>query len=288
MSLPPVRWCRLLLAFLVLGVARGEETAPPPVGLKVLTAGHSFHVWMPPLVADMAKAAGIQGHEQLAISSIGGSKVIQHWDLPPERNKAKPVLLAGRADLFTMAPTFLPDPGIENFVRLGLEHNPRLRFTLQQNWVPYEDPELWLQPVKPRTLDRDTLTLPQLRAKHDPYFKLIEDHVRDLNQRIPAAKIAVVPCGEAVLALRAKVIQGAAPGVRTQNELFTDVLGHPGPQIRVLSAYCHFAVLYRRSPVGLPVPGQLAKLPEAAKLNRLLQEIAWQVVVAHPLSGVDK
>ena len=283
-----MRWCRLLLAFLVLGVARGEETAPPPVGLKVLTAGHSFHVWMPPLVADMAKAAGIQGHEQLAISSIGGSKVIQHWDLPPERNKAKPVLLAGRADLFTMAPTFLPDPGIENFVRLGLEHNPRLRFTLQQNWVPYEDPELWLQPVKPRTLDRDMLTLPQLRAKHDPYFKLIEDHVRDLNQRIPAAKIAVVPCGEAVLALRAKVIQGAAPGVRTQNELFTDVLGHPGPQIRVLSAYCHFAVLYRRSPVGLPVPGQLAKLPEAAKLNRLLQEIAWQVVVAHPLSGVDK
>jgi hypothetical protein len=243
---------------------------------------------MPPLFADMAKAAGIQGHEQLAISSIGGSKLIQHWDLPPERNKAKPVLLAGRADLFTMAPTFLPDPGIENFVRLGLEHNPRLRFTLQQNWVPYEDPELWLQPVKPRTLDRDTLTLAQLRAKHDPYFKLIEDHVRDLNQRIPAAKIAVVPCGEAVLALRAKVIQGAAPGVRTQNELFTDVLGHPGPQIRVLSAYCHFAVIYRRSPVGLPVPGQLAKLPEAEKLNRLLQEIAWQVVVAHPLSGVGK
>jgi hypothetical protein len=61
-----------------------------PAGLKVLTAGHSFHVWMPPLVAEMAKAAGIQGHEQLAISSIGGSKVIQHWDLPAEKNKAKP------------------------------------------------------------------------------------------------------------------------------------------------------------------------------------------------------
>ncbi len=257
-----------------------------PAGLKVLSAGHSFHVWMPPLVAEMAKAAGIQGHEQLAISSIGGSKVIQHWDLPPEKNKAKPVLVAGKADLFTMAPTFLPDPGIENFTKLGLEHNPKIRFTLQQNWVPFEDPEIWLSKNKPKSIDRDVLTLAQLRAKHDPYFKLIEDHVKELNQRIPAAKIAIVPSGEAVMALRDKVIKGEAPGIKTQNELFTDVLGHPGPQIRVLSAYCHYAVIYRRSPVGLPVVSQLTKLPEAEKLNRLLQEIAWKAVTGHPMSGV--
>ena len=257
-----------------------------PAGLKVLSAGHSFHVWMPPLVAEMAKAAGIQGHEQLAISSIGGSKVIQHWDLPPEKNKAKPVLVAGKADLFTMAPTFLPDPGIENFTKLGLEHNPKIRFTLQQNWVPFEDPEIWLSKNKPKSIDRDMITLAQLRAKHDPYFKQIEDHVKELNQRIPAAKIAIVPSGEAVMALRDKVIKGEAPGIKTQNELFTDVLGHPGPQIRVLSAYCHYAVIYRRSPVGLPVVSQLTKLPEAEKLNRLLQEIAWKAVTGHPMSGV--
>jgi hypothetical protein len=243
---------------------------------------------MPPLVAEMAKAAGIQGHEQLAISSIGGSKVIQHWDLPPEKNKAKPILEAGKADLFTMAPTFLPDPGIENFTKLGLEHNPKIRLTLQQNWVPFEDPELWLSKSRPKSIDRDVLTLAQLRAKHDPYFKLIEDHVKELNARIPAAKIAIVPSGEAVLALRDKVIKGEAPGIKTQNELFTDVLGHPGPQVRVLSAYCHFAVIYRRSPVGLPVNGLLAKLPEAEKLNQLLQEIAWKAVTGHAMSGVAR
>ena len=283
-----MRTLSLLLFVLSASVTlpAAEQPATPPAGLKVLTAGHSFHVWMPPLVAEMAKAAGIKGHEQLAISSIGGSKVIQHWDLPAERNKAKPVLLAGQADLFTMAPTFLPDPGIENFVKLGLEHNPKIRFTLQQNWVPYEDAELWLSKNKPKSIDRDAITTAQLRAKHDPYFKLIEDHVKELNARIPAAKIAIVPSGEAVLALRDKVIRGEAPGIKTQNELFTDVLGHPGPQIRVLSAYCHFSVIYRRSPVGLPVVSQLAKHPEAEKLNRLLQEIAWKVVTEHPLSGV--
>jgi hypothetical protein len=123
---------------------------------------------------------------------------------------------------------------------------------------------------------------------HDGYFKMIEDHVRELNTRIPAAKIAIVPSGEAVIALREKVIKGDAPGIRSQNELFTDVLGHPGPQIRVLSAYCHFAVIYHRSPVGLPVNSQLSNLPEAEKLNRLLQETAWKAVTEHPLSGVKQ
>ena len=282
-----MRFCRCLLLFVLATVGLLAQS-PAPAGLKVLTAGHSFHVWMPPIVAEMANAAGIQGHEQLATSSIGGSKVIQHWDLPAEKNKAKPVLEAGKADLFTMAPTFLPDPGIENFTKLGLEHNPKLRLTLQQNWVPFEDPVIWLSKSKPKSIDRDGITLAQLRTKHDPYFKLIEDHVKEINQRIPAAKIVIVPSGEAVMALRDKVIKGEAPGIKTQNELFTDALGHPGPQIRVLSAYCHFSVIYRRSPVGLPVVSQLAKLPEAEKLNQLLQEIAWKAVTGHPMSGVAR
>jgi hypothetical protein len=280
-----MRLLRGLLLFVLATVGLTAQEASPR-GLKVLTAGHSFHVWMPPLVAEMAKAAGIQGHEQLAISSIGGSKVIQHWDLPAEKNKAKPVLEAGKADLFTMAPTFLPDPGIENFTKLGLEHNPKLRLTLQQNWVPFEDPVIWLSKSKPKSIDRDGVTLAQLRAKHDPYFKMIEDHVKELNARIPEAKIVIVPSGEAVMALRDKVIKGEAPGIKTQNELFTDALGHPGSQIRVLSAYCHYSVIYRRSPVGLPVVSQLTKLPEAEKLNRMLQEIAWKAVTGHPMSGV--
>ena len=275
----------LLIVLTAVGLTAQEAS---PQGLKVLTAGHSFHVWMPPLVAEMAKSAGIQGHEQLAISSIGGSKVIQHWDLPPEKNKAKPVLTAGQAELFTMAPTLLPDPGIENFVKLGLEHRADVRFTLQQNWVAYEDPAVWLSRTKPKSVDRDGKTVAQLRAMHDPYFAMIEGHVKELNGRIPGARIALVPCGEAVLALRSKVIAGEAPGLSRQSELFTDVLGHPGPQIRALTAYCHFAVMYRRNPTGLPVVSPLAKLPEAERLNRLLQSIAWKAVSEHPLSGVSR
>jgi len=50
-------------------------------------------------------------------------------------------------------------------------------------------------------------------------------------------------------------------------------------------------VIYRKSPVGLPVPAVLtqSKVPaqEREKLNRLLQELAWDAVTHHPLSGVS-
>jgi hypothetical protein len=82
------------------------------------------------------------------------------------------------------------------------------------------------------------------------------------------------------------VIAGQAPGIAKQSELFTDVLGHVNEPIKVLNAYCHFAVIYHRNPTGLPVPTVLAARPEAEKLNRLLQELAWNAVVNHPLSGV--
>ena len=55
-----------------------------------------------------------------------------------------------------------------------------------------------------------------------------------------------------------------------------------------LVGYVYYATIYRRSPVGLPVPKVLkdAKNPEAEALNRLLQELAWEAATSHPLSGV--
>jgi hypothetical protein len=74
-----------------------------------------------------------------------------------------------------------------------------------------------------------------------------------------------------------------------QEDLFTDALGHGKPALQALVSYCNYAVIYRRSPVGLPVPNVLkqAKLgDQEEKLNRLLQELAWEAVTQHPLSGV--
>ena len=52
--------------------------AEVPKGQRVYSIGHSFHVFMPPLLAQIAKSAGIEDHQQVGLSSIGGSYVIQH------------------------------------------------------------------------------------------------------------------------------------------------------------------------------------------------------------------
>jgi len=54
--------------------------------------------------------------------------------------------------------------------------------------------------------------------------------------------------------------------------------------LKLLSGYCHFAVIYRRSPVGLPVPPSAKSLDK--ELVLLLQKLAWDAVTHDPLSGV--
>ncbi len=278
----------LLLATQSSHHLQAETPQSPAKGLRIATAGHSFHVWMPGMLNDLAKNGGITGHQQVALSSIGGSRTIQHWDAQGEKQKIKPVLMEGKADVLTLSPIFLPDAGIENFVKLGLEHNPNLRITVQEFWMTFDDGSLWGKPNKGLVIDRDSKTMAQLHEAHDDYFKTMDDHVRELNAKYGKGKTAVfvVPVGQAVLALRELIINGQAPGIAKQSDLFTDPIGHPRDHVKALAAYCHYAVIYGRSPVGLPMPTAVAKLPEAEKLNALLQKLAWDAVTQHPLSGV--
>ncbi len=289
-------WIKLASLALVLGLgsftasgqAQDKPAAPAAKGQRVLSAGHSFHVFMPGILKDVAQAAEIKDHVQVDLQSIGGSRVIQHWDLADEKNKAKTALKTGKVDVFTLSPIYLPDEGIAHFAQLALEHNPEIRVTVQEFWLPYDayDPSR----KKAEKPDRNALTGEELRKRHEPYFKGMDDHVRELNQKHGKAVVHVVPVGQAVIGLREKIIAGQAPGLKTQEELFTDAIGHVHAPIQALTAYCHFAVIYRKSPVGLPLPGVLAraKLADGDKLNRLLQELAWEAVVGHPLSGVKQ
>ncbi|MCK9590330.1 MAG: hypothetical protein WC076_13920 [Terrimicrobiaceae bacterium] len=52
-----------------------------PKGLRVFTVGHSFHVWVWGVLANMAESAGIQGHDRKAMY-FGGSTVLDCWNIP--------------------------------------------------------------------------------------------------------------------------------------------------------------------------------------------------------------
>jgi hypothetical protein len=294
----PGRVLGLFLALLtasVLAVApapaqekSGEKLAEPITqGQRVFTCGHSFHVWVPGIVADLCRKAGIANHVQVGISSIGGSRVIQHWDIPAEKNKAMEALKTGRVDVLTLSPIFLPDPGIENFTRLALEHNPDIRVLVQPIWLRWDIYEPTTK--RPEKVDHNAITGEELRKRHAVYFQEIDAHIRELNQKFGKTVLYVVPAPQAVIALREKIIAGQAPGLKVQEDLFSDATGHGKPPLQALVAYCNFAVIYRRTPVGLPVPEILkqAKLgDQEEKLNRLLQDLAWEAVLQHPLSGL--
>jgi hypothetical protein len=271
--------------------AHDVKTAPAiEQGQRVFSAGHSFHVFMPNILRDIAKGAGIKDHVQVGLSSIGGSRVIQHWDVPEDKFKAKESLRAGKVDVLTLSPIFLPDDGIENFVKLAVENNPKVRVTIQEFWMPFDSDSMNFPPKdRPKEVERNSRTGEALRKMHAAYFKSMDGLVRDLNNKYGKQTVFVVPVGQAVIALRERIIAGTAPGLKMQDELFTDAVGHVRAPVQALNAYCHFAVIYRRSPVGLPMPAVMAKSNNPnwnAELNRVLQEIAWDAVRNHPLSGV--
>ena len=286
----------LLLAALQAGRASeksDQPVAPITAGQRMFTCAHSFHAFVYRIVGEMAKAAGIKDHQSVGLSGIGGSRVFQHWDVAEEKNQCKAALSAGKVDVLTLSPIWLPDVGIEKFAKLGLDHNPNFRVTVQEFWLPNDEyvPVYPLQVRKTPKVDHDATDLAELRKAQARYDHDMDEYCRDINKRLGKDVIVTVPVGQAAVALREKIVAGQAPGLKKQWDLFRDPWGHPQAPLQVLDGYCHFAVIYRRSPVGLPVAGDLAKMKdlsedEKGKLNRLLQELAWDAVCHHPMGGV--
>jgi hypothetical protein len=242
------------------------------------------------MLAEVAQNAGIEGHTPAGLSGIGGSRVIQHWNLEDEKHQAKAALSSGAVDVLTLSPIWMPDEGIEKFAKLGVEHNPNIRVTVQEFWLPNDtyEPKYPLDVRKVPKVDHDATDVAELRKKQSQYDHDVDEYVRGINERLGKQVIFTVPVGQAAVALREKIVAGQAPGLKKPWDLFGDSWGHAQPPLQVLATYCHFAVIYRRSPVGLPMPAALKKNknPEYDKLNRLLEELAWEAVVHHPMSGV--
>ena len=283
------RWFLAVFSLaLLVGVrpAAGQEIK----GQRVFFSGHSFHYFMPPILADIAKKADIKDHTQLGLSAIGGSRVYQHWNVADDKNKAKEALKGGKVDVFTMAPIYLPDDGIEKFVKLGLENNPKMRFFVQENWLPWDYYEVNFKAPKGK-VDHNAPDGGRFRASCTSTVSKHPYHYRDdaeMSEAYETKAVHIAPVGQAVIKLRERIIASARrAGVEGARMIFSPI--RSATPIRRSRRWWQLRLLrsdLRKSPVGLPVPAVLAKANESEKLNRLLQEIAWEAVTAHPLSGV--
>jgi hypothetical protein len=275
----------LRAGFVCLLLVSSLPAAAAPKGERIFVTAHSFHNFVAPRLAPLAKAAGIENHQLVGAQMIGGSKVIQHWNLPDEKQKAKPALAEGKVDVMTMSPvmSYTPDDGMDRFVELGAKHNPKMRFLVQHSWPVWDG---WLPDEKIASKEeRDTRSLDIVRVATKRFRSALEAQAGELNKKLGRDAVRIVPVGDAVMKLRELIAAGEAPGLSKQTDIFTDQIGHGKEPILALTTYCNFACIYGVSPVGLKVPNAaLDKL--SPELDPLLRKIAWETVTGYPLSGV--
>jgi hypothetical protein len=263
--------------------AQPASTDAKPAGLRVFYAAHSLMWDTPNPVVELAKAYGIADHVLAGMQSLGFSYTRQHWEQPDAQNKAKQALNAGNVDVFIMSPMELPDAGIDSFVKYGLEFNAKTRFYCQNNWTAFNtDGQKQHQMGGGNRVGWDQTTVEMLKTLDATYEKAFEDQVGKLNKEIGRKVLFVIPTSQAVTAIRIKIAQNEFPGLDRQSQLFADQIGHPAAPLIALNAYVHFATIYGRSPVGLPIPTILKnarneKFDEG--FNKRLQELAWKTVL---------
>ena len=260
-----------------------------PQGLRVFYASHSLMWYVPEPLGKMAETRGITGHKLVGLQPLGASRTIQHWNLPDDKNEAKQALKTGDVDVFVMSPISFPDEGVENYIQLGLAHNPKLKFIVQLSWGGGDIDNQDFPNGAFDNVDKEK-TPEQLRELYQRNIKAGETQIAQLNEKYGHGKtiIALVPSAQAMQTLRIRIAKQEWPGLIRQSELFVDPV-HPAPPMEALNTYLHFAVLYGQNPVGLPQPATLKNAKRAEwneKFNRALQELAWETVKQYPPSLV--
>jgi len=286
----------LLLTLAILSLTVEQPACAADSGVRLFMTGNSFHMKTVPALADVISVAGIKDHTLVGTMLLGGSRAITLWEKPDAENPAKIALRSGKADTLTLCPwRQIPDPGVDQFVEFAVEHNANVRVTIQQIWMAFDSPKAANPHPKfkgPKSEEPptpwDEQSAGSLRAIHAEYFAALDAQIAALNAKFGRPVIFCVPTGQACIALRELVRLGKAPGIKRQAELFTDELGHPGPVLVQLNAYCHFAVIYRRSPVGLAAPKAIqgVESSQVKPAAALLQQLAWDAVSGHRFSGV--
>ena len=275
---------------------------PAPKGpLRVFHLGHSLVGRdMPAMLAQLAPA----GHRY--DSQLGwGTSLKEHWqggaaingflaENAHERYRdAKEAIGSGDYDAVVLTEMVeIRDAiryhdsadSLHRWTDLARQGNAGTRLYLYETWHRLDDPEGWLT-----RLDLDL-------GRYWEAALALPDLARTGKSKSP---IHIIPAGQVMAAFVRRVeAAGGVGDIRNREGLFArDAAGDLDPiHVNDLGAYLvaltHYAVLYHRTPEGLPndlrkADGTkaLSPAPEAA---RLMQEVVWQVVRGYDKTGVGK
>lgn len=270
----------------------GTALAAPEEPVAVYFIGHSLiGREMPAMLAQLAGA----GH-RYETQQGWGAELQAHWEPDIELNghevennhdrfrEAHEAVASGDYDVLVMTEKVSLEASIKyheswKYLSLWTEKaataNPETRIYLYETWHSRRDGEAkWLA-----RLDQD---LPNLWEREIIDRALADDRVD--------RPIYVIPGGQVMAAFaRALEARGGVGNVASIEDLFRDDI-HFNSLGAYLMALTHYAVIYGRSPVGLPhgltnAEGQDVPTPDA-EAARLMQEIVWDVVTRYPRTGI--
>lgn len=121
-----------------------------------------------------------------------------------------------------------------------------------------------------------------------------EWYVDELRADLPDTKIDMIPVGDVVLAIDAKLRNGDLPGIDDASSLFRDSrhFNNAGRMVAQLTAW---STIHRASPLeldwlsgfGTVSPGNHGRdLPRTEELSLLIRETIWEVLTEHQYAGV--
>lgn len=260
--------------------------SPPPGPIPTYHLGHSLVGRDMP--AMLAQLAGHSFHSQLG----WGASLGDHWNdavngfatenAHPAHRPARAALASGaHAAVVLTEMVELKDAirfhhsaeRLADWARLARKARPDVRLYLYETWHRLDDPAGWLT-----RLDADLPALWEAQV------------LRPAMARAGGV-IHIIPGGQVMAAAARAAEAGLLPGIPDRHAFFSDEI-HLNDLGNWLIAMTHFAVLYHRTPHGLPAQlnradGSLATPPDAQSA-KLLQELVWQVVTGYPACGVAR
>lgn len=271
--------------------ARYAEPLPPQRPQAVYHLGHSLVGRDMP--AMLAQLMGNRYHSQLG----WGASLNQHWqgdvpgfaaeNRPPVFRPAHEAVGSGEYDAIVLTEMVeLKDAiryhdsarALADWATLARAARPDVRIYLYETWHRLDDPAGWEARI---SADLPALWEGQL--------------LRRAMARPGVGTIHVIPAGQVMAALVARIEAGAVPGLTAHEDLFarnpdgTQDTIHLNDLGAYVVALTHFATLAGESPEGLPHALQradgtpaIAPDPEAA---RVMQQVVWQVVSRYAPSG---
>ncbi len=268
----------------------GKPKEPRDAPLNVYHLGHSLVGRdMPVMLQQLAGAshshasqlggyATLQSHWEPDIPVRGFDKANQHdaYKDPKEALQTGAVdalVLTERIDLKkTIREANTPDY-VARWAAMAWEENPETEVYVYETWYFLTTRWGWL-----RLIDWDLA-------------RYWEAGITDPAIRETGRTIYIIPAGTVMAAfLREAQARGGVGGISKPEDLFRDHV-HFNDLGAYLVALTHYAVLYGKTPVGLP--HRLTKAdgtdmqsldPDAALL---MQEIVWKVVTSYPRTGVS-